>query len=119
MIDIVAEKRSQGRMLTAVTGRASVEYSPDSTLTVGDTLICQTREMSLAGMCLLSQQLIPPHTRLLLEVQVGSADNVFRHRAVVIWCRDAGEGYLVGLHIMESMCDEQNWKHTVINLLVG
>lgn len=110
-----AEQRSQGRLLTQV----KVVYTPNAENPIDSKLQCQSSDLSLEGICLHSGDALPLGTRGLLEVDINPSKNSYNHLARVIWCRQTSDGYLIGLQIIEHLCDKMSWKKAVIDILVG
>jgi hypothetical protein len=115
----VSNKRSHDRLMIRIKVEAEVEYSADSALPVGKHIDCETRDLSLTGLCIHSTEQLFLNSRLLLAVAMSPPEPIFKHLAQVVWCRESDDGYLVGLHVTKYLSDEKAWKTAVINYLAG
>jgi hypothetical protein len=52
-----------------------------------------------------------------VELERGHGD--FNHLGDVIWQRPIEEGYLVGVHITEHLCNEKVWQEGVMSILTS
>lgn len=113
------EQRSQGRLLTRVKAQARIENTPDNSIPAGTVLECQTRDISIGGICLQMGDPLPVGTTIRLSIELTTSGKTFEHLSQVSWCRKKGDIHLVGLHLTEHLCDVNMWKPAVINILVG
>jgi hypothetical protein len=85
-----------------------------------DNLIeCVTRDLSFTGICLVVDVEIPQSTRCMLKVENRHTGVEYNHMCQLTWCRKKEDGYLIGLHIYEHLCDISEWRSMVVGLLAG
>src|SRR5690606_40030925 len=65
-------------------------------------LVCEIRDISARGMSLLSRLALNVESMLTAEVSLDSSQAPFRLMVEVVWCREDGRGYLVGIRVLES-----------------
>ena len=115
----MTDKRKHERVLANIKIKVRVEFSMDELMPLGKVLECQTRDLSLAGICIYCNEPISPRTRLLVALEIDPPDEIYNHHTQVVWCRKSEDGYLVGLRTLEYLCDEAEWKNVVLKFLVG
>jgi hypothetical protein len=104
-----------------ITASVEVQSDPGAGSLTGTKLVCETGDISLAGMCLYSSILLPPDTRLLMDLEIGVPPRSFNLLGQVIWCaRDPScEEFKAGIHLMKLPDDSMAWQNAVIQLLIG
>lgn len=65
-------------------------------------LVCQIRDISAGGLCLLSPEPLSLGALLPADVAFGRYEDRFRLAVEVVWCRPSESEFLVGVHIIES-----------------
>ncbi len=102
-----------------LTARALVRIELESRepgVSDGDTttLVCEIRDISVRGMSLVSRQALSVDSILTAEVSLDAHQAPLRLMVEVVWCREDGRGYLVGVRVLESdETDYLRWMESV------
>jgi len=81
-------------------------------------LECQIRDISARGLSLVSSEPLALNSLLMAEISLGHRPQRFRLMVEVMWCRQAGRDYLVGVHVLESdETDYLDWMEAVASAL--
>jgi hypothetical protein len=94
--------------------------SPEPGLEVPDTALleCQVRDISARGLSLVSSEPLALHSLLMAEISLGHQPKRFRLMVEVMWCREAGPDYIVGVHVLDSdETDYLDWMEAVASAL--
>ncbi|WP_372965143.1 PilZ domain-containing protein [Marinobacter sp.] len=67
-----------------------------------NTVSCEIRDISVRGMSLVSQQALNVDSILSAHVRLDSLSEPFHLMIEVIWCREDGRGYLMGVRVLDS-----------------
>jgi len=113
-------KRAHERFQVAVA--VQVQSAPGSAFLLGQRLTCQTRDISLSGMCIYAQAEFPPNTRLTLTLDLGEPAKTFNLLGKVIWStqdKDSQDCYQTGINLIILPGDARDWQNAVIQMLVG
>lgn len=82
------------------------------------TLECQIRDISARGLSLVIAEPLSVNSLLMAEVSLGHQPKGFQLMVEVMWCREADEGYLVGIRVLESDdTDYLDWMEAVATAL--
>lgn len=113
------ENRAYSRVGTQVT--VEIQSTPGSGPIENSTMVCQTRDISLIGMCVYTSMMLAPESRLLLNIELGSPPRMFNLMGKVIWSTlDADNGmYKTGIHLTQLPGDAAAWHAAVLQKLVG
>ncbi|MEH6560748.1 MAG: PilZ domain-containing protein [Marinobacter sp.] len=68
----------------------------------GRTLVCDIRDISVCGLCLVSAEYLAIGALFPASVTLGHHAEVFVLTVEVVWCSQNEEDYLVGVGIIES-----------------
>ncbi|NNE37660.1 MAG: PilZ domain-containing protein [Gammaproteobacteria bacterium] len=115
----INEKRSEARILTRLHSRLKIVSTESTDSSEGDLIECVTRDMSFTGICLMVNVDIPQSTRCMLKIENQQTGIEYNHMCEIAWSRENDDGYLIGAHIYEHLCDVAEWKNMVIQLLSG
>jgi hypothetical protein len=105
--------------MTFVNVQAKIESCPDDTIPVGKVFVCQTRDLSIEGICLMLEESLPVGCIVKLMIEFSSSGKKFEHLSHVSWCKKYRDDYLAGLQLTKNLGDENAWKPEVINILIG
>lgn len=99
----------------------NVEVQSESSPLEGSKMICQTRDISLTGLCIYTGIVLPMGTNLLLDLELGSPVRQFNLLGKVIWCApDTGTAqFKTGIHLTKLPGDTAAWHTAVLDRLVG
>lgn len=116
-------KSKDNRAYSRIGVDVTVEVQPDSGTgsPEGRVMICRTRDISLAGMCIYTETAMVQETRLLLNIELGAPPRTFNLMGKVIWSSlDPDSGlYKTGIHLTKLPGDSAAWHAAVLQKLVG
>lgn len=80
---------------------------------------CHTKDISLQGMCIVSDARLQPGSKLQLQAQAGSPSASFSFSGIVIWCNynSTLPGYETGIQLLELDNIPVEWKNLILGLL--
>jgi len=97
------DMREDYRLTARAQARIELESrEPDAGVSDATILVCEIRDISARGMSLLSRLALNVESMLTAEVSLDSSQAPFRLMVEVVWCREDGRGYLVGIRVLES-----------------
>ena len=115
----MSDQRLHERLLARVRVYARIESTPDGSIPRGTQFVCETRDLSFMGFCLVCEEAIPEKSILILNVELDYGQGEFNHLGEVIWQRSCDEGFLAGVHITEQLCEEKVWQDGVMTILTS
>jgi len=81
-------------------------------------LECQIRDISARGLSLVLSEPPALNSLVMAEISLGRRPQRFRLMVEVMWCRQTGHDYLVGVHVLESdETDYLDWMEAVASAL--
>lgn len=116
------DQRAHSRLSTQITATVEVQSAPDQDVLQGTLLNCLTKDISLTGMCLYNEVQLPVETKLLLTMELGTPRKSFNMLGKVIWSgidNEGGNGYMIGVHLVQLPGDIAAWQNAVLQTLVG
>jgi hypothetical protein len=116
------EQRRHSRIAAQINVTVEVQSAPGQESLAGRKLACQTRDISITGMCLFTDTQLPAETGLLVVIELGTPRKTFKLLGKVIWCaidNEGGDGYKTGIHLLQLPGDAASWQAAVIQTLVG
>jgi|SRR5690554_1885992 len=91
---------------------------PDVEVQDAVPLECQIRDISARGLSLVSSEPLVLNSLLMAEISLGHKTQRFRLMVEVVWCRETGQEYLMGVQILESdETDYLEWMDAVATAL--
>ena len=115
----MSDQRLHERLLARVRVYARIESTPDGSIPRGTEFVCETRDLSFKGVCLVCEGDIPEKSVLILNVELDIAQVEFNHVGEVIWQRRSEQGFLIGVQITEHLCEEKVWQDGVMTILTS
>lgn len=115
----MSDQRLHSRLLAKVRVYARIEATPDGSISMGTQFVCETRDLSFKGFCLVCEEDIPEKSTLILNVELDYGQGDFNHLGEVIWHRACDEGFLLGVHLTEHLCEEKVWQNGVMDILTS
>lgn len=121
MTRILANRRAQERFSVRIKVHAEVQSAPGAGDLVGKQIKSKTRDISLGGLCIYSEDHLPTNTELLVTITLGWPEKIFRHVGNVMWCtrEETDSKYKAGIQLKNNPADEPAWKETVLGVLAG
>ena len=115
----MSDHRLHSRLLAHVRVYVRIESTPDDSIARGTQFVCETRDLSFKGFCLICDEKIPVNSTLILNVELEHGQGDFNHLGEVIWNGASDEGFLVGVQITEHLCEDKVWQDGVMSILTS
>lgn len=114
------EQRVYSRISTQVFVDVEVQEAPGAIHLQGCRLQCQTRDISMTGICLYTGVELPVDTVLRIRIGFGSTERTFPLSGKVIWTvqEASDELYKAGIHLTRLPEDSGAWNNAVLQALV-
>ncbi|WP_227664486.1 PilZ domain-containing protein [Marinobacter litoralis] len=108
-----ADKRADYRLSARATARLQVESTEPlelgGELLEGSVRTCEVRDLSASGMSLVSAEALRIGSLLAAEIHLSGREESLRLMVEVVWSKEEGKRYLIGLRVFES--DETDYLH--------
>ena len=88
-----AEKRSSPRYPSEIDAEVTLEFTSETGQLEEQVIYCRTSDISLRGIRLLSDRILPGNSEVQLIVKAGKNPRPFAHVGRVAWCRPADSGF--------------------------
>jgi hypothetical protein len=118
----VKEQRAHSRVSGQIIASVEVQAAPGGETMAGGPLECETRDISLTGMCFYTPAPLPAGTKLLVRIELGTPKRLFNLLGKVIWSIDNEDGkaaYRTGINLVQLPGDSAAWHNAVIQTLMG
>jgi len=103
--------------------RFSVEVEATVRTSTGIAVQAKTRDVSQTGICLISQEPVPPNDLLNVDLVLAFGDNAYSEPlaldARVVWCTKIGDAYQIGAMFEEVSEDQDNFLEMFLQFLDG
>lgn len=113
------DRRKDIRVNEEISVSVKILDPPDNTSLTGQSFKCYTKDISFQGICLVSNDEIPPFSKLELILEINNPSGSFTFTGISMWCicNNNTEIYEIGIQLMHKSEIPLQWKEFVISLL--